>query len=212
MNIHLQQPVVTRGVPLDKSSAVVMMMHGRNQTTNDILELADRISLPDVHYVAPQAAGNSWYPNGFMSPLNDNEPYLSFALDCYHTRISELLEQGIPVTKLVLLGFSQGACLTAEYAVRRPGRYGGIVLYTGGVIGPEGMQRNVEGSFLDTPVFLGSSDIDGWVPEQRVLETAALYKQMGADTEARIYKDMDHIVNDDEIAFARALIRQVQSA
>jgi len=212
MNIHLQELVVTRGESVADCSAVVMMVHGRNQTTDDILELVDRINLPGVHYLAPQAAGKSWYPSGFMAALEDNEPYLTYALECYHTRISELLAQGIPRTKLVLLGFSQGACLTAEYAVRNPGRYGGIVLYTGGVIGPEGTQWNQAGSFQGTPVFLGSSDTDSWVPESRVHETAHIFKQMGAETTTRIYKGMEHIINDDEVEFARRLIQQVQLA
>jgi phospholipase/carboxylesterase len=211
MNIHLKQRVITRGVTLAESSAAVMMVHGRTQTTNDILELADRIDLPGVHYLAPQAADNSWYPSGFMAPLADNEPSLSYALESYHARVSDLLKQGIPKTRLVLLGFSQGACLTAEYAVRHPGRYGGIVLFTGGVIGPVGTEWVNSGSFQGTPVFLGASDIDSWVPEPRVLETGFVFKQMGADTTTRIYKGMGHIVNDEEIEFARKMIKQVLS-
>lgn len=210
MNIHLKQPVVKRGAPIEEARAVVIMVHGRNQTTEYVLDLADRINLSDVHYVAPQAAENSWYPSGFMAALSDNEPHLSYALDCYHKQVSELLEQGVPKHKLVLLGFSQGACLTAEYAVRHPDKYGGIVLYTGGVIGPNGTKWNHGGSFQGTPAFLGSSDIDDWVPEPRVHETATVLKQMGADVTACIYKGMDHLVNDDEIAFARRIIQQVQ--
>lgn len=147
-----------------------------------------------------------------MEELSANEPNLSYALECYHLRVAELLAQGIPKSRLVLLGFSQGACLTAEYAVRHADRYGGIVLYTGGVIGPEGTKWEYGGSFKGTPVFLGSSNVDDWIPEARVHETAAIFKRMGADTTTRIYKGMEHIVNDDEIAFARRLIQQVQSA
>lgn len=210
MNMHLHERVILHGTPLKDCSAVVFMVHGRNQTTDYVLDLADRINLPGVHYLAPQAAGNSWYPSGFMAELSDNEPHLSCALDCYGVRISELLEQGIPKKKLVLLGFSQGACLTAEYVARNADRFGGVVLYTGGVIGPEGTEWNYGGSLKGTPVFLGSSDIDSWVPERRVYETAAVFKRMGADVTARIYKGMDHLVNDDEIAFARSVIQQVQ--
>lgn len=211
MNSHLEQPVIRRGVPLKESRAAVIMMHGRNRTTEDILGLVDRINLPEVHYLAPQAAENSWYPSGFTAPLEENEPYLSDALDCCHARVSMLVEQGVPKSKIIWLGFSQGACLTAEYTVRHPDEYGGIVLYTGGVIGPGGTTWNKGGSFQGTPVFLGSSDIDSWVPESRVHATAAVFKQMGAKTTTEIYKGMDHLINDEEVMHARRMIERVQS-
>ncbi|MCM3713368.1 dienelactone hydrolase family protein [Alkalihalobacillus oceani] len=210
MNIHLQQPVVRRGPAVSEAQAVVFMVHGRDQTTEYVLNLVDRIQLPDVHYVAPQAAQNSWYPVGFMKEIAENEPYLSYALDCYEQRISELVAEGIPKSKIVLLGFSQGACLTAEFAVRRPERYGGIIVYTGGVIGPDGTKWNSQGSFQNTPVFLGSSDVDEWVPEQRIHDTAAIFNKLGAQTKTVIYKGMGHEINDDEIDFARELIRNVK--
>lgn len=213
VNTHMEQPAITRGASLAECRAIALLVHGRNQTTSDILEIAERIALPAVHYVALQAAGNSWYPLSFMAAITDNEPYLSQALECYDARVTELLANGVPRTKLVLLGFSQGACLTAEYAVRHAAdRYGGIVLYTGGVIGPAGTQWEYGGSLQNTPVFLGSSDIDDWVPEARVRETEAVFRRMGADTTLRIYQGMDHVVNDDEIAFARWLLQRVQSA
>ncbi|WP_404328549.1 alpha/beta hydrolase [Mesobacillus maritimus] len=211
MNIHLQQPVVTRGVPLMNAKAVVFMVHGRNQTTDYVMNLVDRLNLPDVHYVAPQAAENSWYPKGFMENLSENEPYLSNSLDCYEHRISELAELGIPKSKMILLGFSQGACLTAEYVLRNPERYGGVILYTGGIIGPLGTDWNMRGSLNGTPVFLGSSDVDEWVPEHRIHETANLFEKMGANTKTVIYKGMGHLINDAEIDFARGIIRNVQA-
>lgn len=212
MNIHLEQPVVTAGPPLEESTAVVLLYHGRGQTTGYVLELAERINVPDVHYVAPQAAENSWYPAGFMEERSKNEPYLQYALDSYHERVTELLAKGVAKERLILLGFSQGACLTAEYAYRNPDRYGGIILYTGGLIGPPETQWNKEGSFGGTPVFLGSSDNDSWVPESRVHTTDDVFKRMDAEITKRIYKGMGHEVNDDEIVFARKLIQKVQQS
>ncbi len=211
MNIHLQQQVVTRGVPVLDAKAVVFMVHGRNQTTDYVMDLVERINLPDVHYLAPQAAENSWYPKGFMEEISENEPYLSNSLDCYEQRISELVNLGIPKSKLILLGFSQGACLTAEYVLRNPERYGGVILYTGGVIGPPLTDWNRGGFLNGTPIFLGSSDVDEWVPEHRIHETANLFEKMGANTKTVIYKGMGHLINDEEIDFARGIIRNVQA-
>lgn len=209
MNIHLQQPIVTRGVPLSEAKAVAIMVHGRNQTTEYVLNLVDRLNLSDVHYLAPQAAGNSWYPKGFMEKLEENEPYLSDSLACYEQRMNELVNQGIPKSQIILLGFSQGACLTAEYAIRNPDRYGGIILYTGGIIGPPGTDWSTTGSFSGTPVFLGSSDVDEWVPEHRIHETASHFEKLGARTEKVIYQGMGHLINDEEIEYGREIFRQV---
>lgn len=206
VNSHLSQPAAVRGAPVADCRAVVLMVHGRNQTSDDMLALADKINVGHVHYVAPQANGNSWYPYGFMEEISKNEPYVSDALACMDMRIADVVNAGVPRSNIVLLGFSQGACLLAEYAVRHPDRYGAIILYTGGLIGPAGTSWKTEGSFRKTPVFMGSSDIDSWVPEVRVLETAAIYKKMDAEVTLRIYKGMDHIVNDEEIAFAQNMI------
>jgi len=192
-----------------KAIAVVMVIHGRNQTTDYSIELIKRLNLPQVHCIAPQAAENSWYPNGFMAQIEENEPHLSYALESYRVRISQVLARGIDQEKLVLIGFSQGACLTAEYVYRNHGRYGGVVLFTGGLIGPKGISWDISGDLQGTPVFLGSSDVDEWVPEDRVLETAEVFKQMEAKVKTTIYKDMDHTVNDIEIEEARKIIRNV---
>lgn len=210
-NVHLATPPVTRGAPLAACSAVAVMVHGRNQTVDYMWDLAERIDLPDVHYVALQAAGHSWYPSGFMADTTENEPFLGHALEAFDARIQELLASGVPRTKMVLLGFSQGACLTAEYAVRYARRYGGIVLYTGGVIGPPGTQWVFPGSFQDTPVFLGTSDPDDWVPVRRVRETEVVFRAMKAATTLRIYPGMGHVVNDEEIDWARTLLQRVSS-
>jgi predicted esterase len=209
MHHHEGQPLVVRGGPVEESSAVAIMMHGRGRTTDDILELANRIGNTQVTYLAPTAKDNSWYPYGFMEAREKNEPFLSSALAVYDSLIGTLLEKGFSKEQMVLLGFSQGACLTAEYAVRHADRYGGIVLFTGGLIGPPGTSWSYPGSFHGTPLFLGTSDVDSFVPLGRVQESSAIFRQMGAEVIERVYPGMDHIVNNDEIAVARAIIQEI---
>jgi predicted esterase len=144
-----------------------------------------------------------------MEPIPKNEPYLSYALAVYDHLITELLAKGFSKRQIVLAGFSQGACLTAEYAIRHADRYGGILLFTGGLIGPVGTTWPYPGSFAGTPVFFGTSDVDSFVPLTRVQESAAIFQQRGALVTERVYPGMEHIVNDDEIAFAHMLLQQV---
>ncbi len=208
---HEGQPLVIRGRPLAESKAVAILMHGRGHTTETILALADRIGNAAFTYLAPAAKDQTWYPYGFMAPIAQNEPFLSSALTVYDSLIHDLLRQGFSRQQLVLLGFSQGACLTAEYAVRHADRYGGVVLFTGGLIGPPGTIWDYPGSFQETPIFLGTSDVDSFVPVERVHESAALFQQMGANVVERVYPGMDHLVNDDEISFVRSLMQTLST-
>ncbi len=208
---HEGQPLVIRGRPLAESKAVAILMHGRGHTTETILALADRIGNAAFTYLAPAAKDQTWYPYGFMAPIAQNEPFLSSALTVYNSLIHDLLRQGFSRQQLVLLGFSQGACLTAEYAVRHADRYGGVVLFTGGLIGPPGTIWDYPGSFQETPIFLGTSDVDSFVPVERVHESAALFQQMGANVVERVYPGMDHLVNDDEISFVRSLMQNLST-
>ena len=210
-NVHKGQPVATRGKPLEESRGVVLMMHGRERDTDDILSVAERIGDPNFAYLAPAAKDNSWYPYPFLEPIEKNEPYLSDALEVCDDLINELLGKGIVKRRIVLAGFSQGACLIAEYAVRHADRYGGILLFTGGLIGPPGTRWDYGGSFDGTPVFLGTSDVDEFVPEERVRESARVFESMGAEVALRVYPGMDHAVNDDEIAVAREVLERVAS-
>ena len=144
-----------------------------------------------------------------MERIEANEPYLSYALERYDQLVTDLVDRGYAKDKIVLLGFSQGACLTAEYAVRHATRYGGVVIFTGGLIGPPGTRWDYGGTFAGTPLFLGSSDVDGWVPLERVKESTAIFKKMGADVTERIYPGMGHLVNEDEITHARAIMESI---
>ena len=210
-NPHKGRPVAARGKPPEESRGVVVMMHGRDRDTDDILGVADRIGEPDFAYLAPAADHNSWYPYSFLEPVEKNEPRLSYALEICEEMVERLLNTGIPKRQIVLAGFSQGACLVAEYAVRNAERYGGLLIFTGGLIGPPGAHWEYEGSFGGTPVFLGTSDVDEFVPEERVRESARVFERMGATVTLRVYPSMDHVVNDDEIAAAKKILREVAS-
>jgi predicted esterase len=211
-NPHKGQPVATRGKPIEESRGVVVMMHGRERDTEDILGVAERIGEEESFaYVAPAAKDNSWYPYSFMEPIEKNEPYLTHALEVVDDVVNELVGKGIPKERIVLAGFSQGACLAAEYAVRHAARYGGILLFTGGLIGPPGTVWEYARSFGGTPVFLGTSDVDEFVPVERVHESTEVFEAMGAEVELRVYPGMDHIVNDDEVAVARQILQKIVS-
>ncbi len=210
-NPHEGQPVATRGKPLNESRGAVVMMHGRGRDPEDILGVADRIDDENLTYLAPAAASNSWYPYSFLEPIEKNEPDLSHALEVFDDIVNDLGEKGIPRQRIVLAGFSQGACLAAEYAARHAERYGGILLFTGGLIGPPGTSWEYEGSFDGTPVFFGTSDVDEFVPEERVRESAEVFERMSANVALRVYPGMDHVVNDDEISVAKKILQEVAS-
>ena len=182
------------------------MVHGRNASPRNILDLVPRVNRPDFSYLAPAAANHTWYPYSFMAERQQNEPGLSSALHTLGALIDDVVSKGVVRERIVLLGFSQGACLTSEFAVRRAARYAGVIVYTGGLIGPPGTTWNNGGSFDGTPVFFGCSDVDNHVPKTRVAESAAVFTRMGATVTERIYPGMGHLVNDDEIAFTQALL------
>jgi predicted esterase len=157
-------------------------------------------------YLAPEAAGNSWWPHRFIDPIEENEPYFSSALAQVSLAIERVTQAGIPQEAIVLLGFSQGACLALEFAARNPRRYGGVVGLSGGLFGPAGTPRDYPGSLEGTPVFIGCSDVDPHIPKERVEESAAVLEKMGADVTMRLYPGMRHTINDEEIAFARKIV------
>lgn len=182
------------------------MVHGRGAGPRNILDLVPRIGHEGVAYVAPAAAGGAWYPKSFMAAIEENEPGISSGISVVHALIDEVVAAGIAQDHVVLLGFSQGACLACTAAQRRPGRYGGVIAFSGGLIGPPGTQWDKDGDFDGTPVFFGCSDVDSHVPEVRVRESAHVFERMRAVVSTRIYPGMGHLVNDDEAAVARDLI------
>jgi len=196
------------GEPLDLARAAMILIHGRGASAADILTIADEVMLPGVAYLAPQAAGSAWYPNPFTAPFEANEPYLSSALEVVSTLLARV-ESAVPAERVVLLGFSQGACLTLEFAARHARRYGGVVGLSGGLIGPDGTPRDYPGDFQRAPVFLGCSDVDPYIPKERVIETGQVFERMGADVTVRLYPSMAHTVNVDEIEAVRTIVSAI---
>jgi predicted esterase len=202
---HANAPVLTAGVPIARARLVAIFLHGRGASAEDILGLADELDVPDLACLAPQASGRTWYPYSFLAPLEQNEPGISSALRLLAGLLDRLTTEGVPADRVALLGFSQGACLSLEFAARHPRRYAGVVALSGGLIGPPGVPRDYDGSFDGTPVFLGCSDVDPHIPLARVRESAATFRRMGALVDERIYPRMGHTVNQDEIAAVHRL-------
>ncbi|MBV9880837.1 MAG: dienelactone hydrolase family protein [Gemmatirosa sp.] len=206
---HAAQPPRAAGAPLAGARAAVVMIHGRGASAESILSLAPLLATPDVAFLAPQASGGTWYPLGFMSPIAKNEPGITSAMHAVERAIAQVAAAGIPAERTVLLGFSQGACLATEFAARHARRYGGVVGFSGGLIGPDDTPRDYAGSLDGTPVFLGCSDVDFHIPEARVRETGKVLGRLGAEVDLRIYPGMGHTVNDDEVEAVRALLASV---
>ena len=196
---HRGQSVFTTGARLEEARAAMVMLHGRGASAQDILSLANEMEQPGFAFLAPQAAGNTWYPKRFTVPTEQNEPWLSSALTVIGELMFFVLNAGIPAERTMLLGFSQGACLALEFTARNPHRYGGVIGLSGALIGPDDVPRNYTGSLEGTPVFLGCSDMDFHIPRQRVDQAAETLRALGGDVTERIYPNMDHTVNQDEI-------------
>ncbi len=212
---HDAQPVRRYGPAPGDAAATVVLIHGRGATADGMFALAEAIGVSDVSYLAPQAAGNTWYPFSFLAPLHRNEPGLSSGLRKIGAVLRQVEEANVSASRTVILGFSQGACLALEYAARNPRPIGGVVGLSGGLIGSAEHQRQsspgdnlfeYEGSLEGTPVFLGCSDIDPHIPVERVRKSVEVFEKLQASVTGRIYPDFGHAINDDEIAFVRDLV------
>jgi predicted esterase len=203
---HAGRPVLRKGPAPAEARLAVILVHGRGDSAAGILRLADQFDAPDVAWVAPEAAGNTWYPYSFMSPMAQNEPGLSSGLGVIASLVATLDTDGIQPDRIVLMGFSQGACLSQEFAARHARRYHAVIGLSGGLIGPPGTPRDYAGGFEGTPVFLGCSDIDPHIPLERVNESAEVFRRMGATVDERIYPRLGHTVNYDEIEAVRGLL------
>ncbi len=203
---HQGQPVLTAGAPLEKALAAMILIHGRGATAHDILTLVAEFRRPEFAYLAPQAAGNTWYPYSFLAPIPQNEPGISSGLQVIAGIFAQLETAGIPPQRVMLLGFSQGGCLALEFAARHAQRYGGLVGLSAGLIGPAGTPRDYAGAFAGTPVFLGCSDPDFHIPRERFLETSEVFKKLGAEVTARLYPNLGHTINFDEIQLVQKMM------
>lgn len=198
--------VVTGGKPLKDATKVLIMIHGRGGNANDILSLAQYLNTTDFALIAPQATDNTWYPYSFIAPVSENEPWLSSALSVLKEILDEIIAKEISAENVYLLGFSQGACLTLEFVARNAQKFGGVVAFTGGLIGDKIYTQNYKGDFKGTPVFIGTSNPDPHVPVQRVRETTGILKSMHADITEKIYNGMGHTISEDEIQMANKLV------
>lgn len=204
--IHQTQPILMRGAPLDQARLAMILLHGRGASAEDILALAGALPQLGVAFFAPQAAGGAWYPNRFIAPVATNEPHLSSALETIGHLMAKLVERGMPHERIMLLGFSQGACLALEFAARHPRRYAGVFGLSGALIEDGDQPRDYAGDMDATPVFLGCSDADFHIPLERVHRSADVFRALNASVTERIYPGMGHAVNEDELAFVGAMI------
>lgn len=202
--------VLQAGEPLATARAAMILIHGRGASAADIMTVGAELMHPGFAYLAPQAAGGAWYPNPFTAPLEANEPYLSSALEAVGEVLSSI-EKTIPARRVILLGFSQGACLTLEFAARHARRYGGVVGLSGGLIGPDGTPRDYAGGFEGTPAFLGCSDVDPHIRKDRVIEAGEVLERLGAAVTVELYPQMGHTVSADEIRAVDRIISAVAS-
>lgn len=203
---HQNADIYEHGASLSKAKAAMIMVHGRGATAKGMFPLAEQLAQPDFHYIAPQAQNHTWYPYSFLEPREKNQPGLSSGLQLLYDLIDSVVQAGIPKKKIILLGFSQGACLSTEFAARHPQKLGGIVGLSGGLIGPVIHQENYSGLMEQTPVFIGCSDNDPHVPEERLYITSEVFEKLDADVNKQIYKGMGHTINEEEIKEVRVMM------
>jgi len=208
-DIHQNQPLLTIGPDPSPELPAVILLHGRGSSARAMVPLVKSLGSNIAAYQIPQAGKNRWYPNSAFSPLEGNQPDLDSALRAVDQIIQNLRGKGIPAEHMILGGFSQGACLAAEYTARNTRRYGGLFVLSGALIGPEGMPRDYQGSLAGTPVFIGSSDSDPWVNHSLVSETARVLTDLDGDVDFRTYPGMGHTINEDELTAVREQIESV---
>lgn len=198
--------IITAGVPLAEAKKALIMIHGRGAGAHDILSVAKYLNVEGFALIAPQAENRTWYPYSFLVPLEENEPSFSKSLDTIHQVVVAVQQNGIEKENIYFLGFSQGACLALEFTARNAAKYGGVVAFTGGLIGDKVFEEHYKGNFENTPVFIGTSDPDFHVPVERVNASEALFEKLGASVTKKIYPDMGHTISQDEIDLANELV------
>jgi predicted esterase len=207
--LYQKQPVLQAGQPLAEAKAAMILIHGRGANAESILGLHTVLPHPEMIYLAPEAVDGSWYPYSFLSPMENNEPYLSSALQMVADLVAHVEAAGIPSERIILGGFSQGACLASEFVARHARRYGGLLVFSGGVIGPFGAPRDYPGSLEGTPIFIGCSDVDAHIPLERVHDTAEVFTRLGAQVTKKIYPGMGHTVIKNEVDHALEIVKEV---
>ncbi|MFL7813878.1 MAG: alpha/beta hydrolase [Anaerolineales bacterium] len=205
-DVHQGQPILQAGESMERADRLVILLHGRGATAESMLSLSESLQSANTCFWLPQAAGNRWYPNTAFGPLEPNEPDLSSALSLVSNLIDQAAAAGISKESILLGGFSQGACLAAEYLVRNPDRYGGLFVFSGALIGPPGKVRVLIGDLRETPAFLGLGDRDPWVALDVFEEAGRVITDLGGLVDKRIYPGMGHTINQEEIELVRQMI------
>jgi phospholipase/carboxylesterase len=203
--------ILFSGRPLSKDSKVLIFLHGRGGNAEEMFSLSSALDIKEFTLLAPQATNNTWYPYSFLAPPKQNEPWLSSALNLLKELVDDLIAKGIPTERIYFLGFSQGACLTLEFVTRNANKYGGVVAFTGGLIGDKIYHENYKGDFQNTSIFIGTSNPDPHVPVERVYATTNILKSMNADVTEKVYSNMGHTINQDEIDHANKLVFNKQT-
>ena len=201
-----QKNIITAGKIIAPTNKVLILLHGRGGSAEDILSLSAHLDVKEFSLIAPQATNSTWYPYSFLASPAQNEPWLSSALQLIRELVDDLLSTGVPAGNVYFAGFSQGACLTLEFVARNADRYGGVAAFTGGLIGDKIYSENYKGDFQNMPVFIGSSDPDPHIPVERVYATTNILKNMNALVTEKIYTNMGHTINQDEIDQVNRLI------
>ena len=211
-NPHRNQPVLVSGQPLNSAKAAVVLVHGRGASAADILSLAEEMDRPEFAYLAPEAAGHAWYPYSFLAPIAQNQPWLNSALGLLGEVVGRAVAAGIPRHKVAMVGFSQGACLATEFVARNAARYGALIAFTGGLIGPPETSFSYPGDLSGTPCFFGAGDPDPHVPWERVKQSASVFSALGGVVTLRRYPGLPHTINQDEIEQAKKLLSPLVAA
>jgi predicted esterase len=207
---HAGQPVLAAGTPLSEAAAVVILLHGRDSKAEDLLTLVGNLAAPGFAFLAPQASGGRWYPNRYDTPLAGNEPALSSAISAVSGLLDLAAQHAIPPERVLVCGFSQGACLTTEFAARNPRRFGGLAILSGGLIGPRDTPRNYPGSLEGTPAFLGCGEPDPFFSSEWIRYSAAVLERMDARIDIRLYPNIGHRINLDMVHTIRRMMANLQ--
>lgn len=208
-NPHRDEPVRQLGAPLAEATGAVVLIHGRGASAADILGLVPALAAPGVAFLAPEAAGHTWYPNSFLARREQNEPWVSSALEKVGAVVETAHAAGVPYERIVICGFSQGACLSTEFVASQPRRYGALIAFTGGLIGPPGTEFDFSGDLAGMPALLSSGDPDPHVPWGRILESAAVLRGLGAEVATQHYPGKPHSIFPEELDLAAKLIGRV---
>jgi phospholipase/carboxylesterase len=202
---------VLAGVPLESARMAAVLVHGRDQDEREMLDVAARLGIADVAYVLPIAAGRSWYPGRYFDPLPVNQPWLERALDACDAAVARAHRAGMPDERIVVAGFSQGACVIAELVARRPRPWAGVAILTGKLLGPAG-ERVMPAGVGGLPMFLCASRHDDWIALDDAVATARAFEAVGASVTFETYEDRAHHINDRAVDGLRRLLRGVKSA